>query len=89
MNKGQMEMVGLVFIVIIVILGIFIYLQVATRTPDVDSTVSQEATSFLIAFKESTIPSCGASVEQVAAACIEKKGFCSSGDPCFELQEFL
>jgi hypothetical protein len=91
MNKrAQMEMVGLVFVVLIVILGIVLYVSFSTR----DSGTSprkeiQTYTSFLNAFGETEVQSCGLPVAQVARECAFAENNICEGDPCGALQHAM
>lgn len=86
MRRGQMEMVGLVFIVVLLIIGAVLWIRLSAidtgggqRAQDL-----QGATSFLVALKETTLPMCGTSFERVAASCAAGGTLC--GDPCYEAQ---
>jgi hypothetical protein len=91
MRRAQIEMIGLVFIVVLLVIGAVLYVRFSTA--DTSGTRAaqdmQGATSFLVAVKETTIPSCGASIERVAAACIERRSLCPGSDPCSRLQDSL
>jgi len=90
MKRAQMEMVGLIFIVIILVVGIVLYLRFSIPDgPTVPVQELQSVTSFLVAAKETTIPACGTSVERTIAACLEDRTLCTSRDPCYEAQVAL
>ena len=82
--RAQVEMIGLVFVVLILVIGIVLY----ARFSVVPEQEPPETTSaFLTALKETTVDSCNANVERVARACLEGTPFCVTGDPCTELQD--
>ncbi|MDD9953873.1 MAG: hypothetical protein OXR66_06070 [Candidatus Woesearchaeota archaeon] len=87
MKRAQIEMIGLVFIVLLLVVGIMLYLRFSSPPEQNNEGTFQGATSFLVALKESAV--CDASFERVAAACIEGHAFCDSGDPCLEAQLFM
>ncbi len=90
MRKGQMEMVGLVFVVILVVIGIVMYLLFSLPTDGGASQAQlQGITSFLISLKETTLPGCSASFERVVAACVQGERLCGSGRPCREAQRAM
>ena len=90
MRKAQMEMIGLVFIVLIIVVGIVLYLRFSTRDTLGVSRVAVEvqgSNSFLTSLAETEIPQCKATVARVARACKEGENYCLSGDPCGELHD--
>ncbi|MBR9700259.1 hypothetical protein GOV11_00130 [Candidatus Woesearchaeota archaeon] len=97
MRRGQTEMIGLVFIVVALLLGLLVYVKfsVIVKNPAGDlvdrARDVQQTSSFLVALKETTVPNCGgAPMERLARACIENdRSFCITGRPCDMLQELF
>lgn len=90
MRRGQLEMIGLVFIVLLLVVGIVLYAKFAGKSQTGDrSTKLQGAGSFLIALSETSVPSCGTSFSKVVSACALGKSFCLTGDPCLEAQRTM
>jgi len=93
MRKGQMEMIGLVFVVVIIVFGILLYLKFSTRGDTGGITkraeVTQSQSAFLVALKETDIPSCQAPFWRVAKACLENDPFCTGEDACAVLQDTI
>jgi len=83
-RRAQMEMVGLVFVVVILVLGIVLY--VSFSQPRGTNTAAQVMgqSSFLNAMLETQVPECGVSISRLAQACIQNEGFC--GDACDKVQ---
>ncbi len=91
-RRGQTEMIGLVFVVALIALGIVLYARLGTRSGDGGAAQAEQAqgsASLLVSLLETTVPSCGSSFERVAAACVEGRPMCASGDPCGEAQAVL
>lgn len=92
-RRGQIEMVGLVFVVVLLILGILLYVRLSAagdeRAGDLTDTAErvQQSNSFLVALKETTL--CGTTFERAVRACIEDERLCPSGDPCIEVQDTM
>jgi hypothetical protein len=84
-RRGQMEMIGLVFVVVLLVLGIVLYLAFAgkTRSPTTARQV-QESNSFLTAIADTHIPACKVKFSEVAQSCAGG-GFLPCSNPCVEL----
>lgn len=82
MRRAQTEMIGLVFVVVILVLGFLLYLKFSSGG---GGSVPDQSSTYLVALKETTIPACKTSVERIAAACLEGETLC--GDPCSRLEE--
>lgn len=70
MKKAQIEMMGLVVVVILITVGLFFYLAFAINNENtanvVDVYSSEEmANNFLIALQETYVPECSSSLEEV------------------------
>lgn len=85
-----MEMIGLVFIVVIIVIGIVLYISSSNKVNRDDGTGQaqgvQKSTSFLTALAETRIPACGVPLSRVVQACVNDEVFCDNGDPCKTLQ---
>lgn len=74
MRRAQIEIMGLVIIVVLVVIGLFFSL--ALRSPTESRPVSQVysdeklASDFLITFLETTEPTCSATMRDIAIDCI-------------------
>lgn len=93
MRKGQMEMIGLVFVVVLIVVGIILYVSLSERNSS-DGIVRtakdvQTYTSFLTALAETDVPECGIPVSRVAAACLERDRNLCDGDPCRALNDTI
>ncbi len=92
MRKAQIEMIGLVFVVVILVLGIVLFVRFnaissgGTGEYTRQAAATQQASAFMTALKETTVPLCGASVERVARACLEDDYYICPLDPCDALQ---
>jgi hypothetical protein len=82
-----MEMVGLVFVVVILVLGIVLYLQFASKARSPVAQQSQASSSFLTALADTYVPACNVRFSEVARECASG-GFSDlvCGDPCAEAQ---
>lgn len=89
MRRGQTEMIGLVFIVVLIVVGIVIYLRMSVDDVENVEQEQQGSVSFLVALKETTLPACGVSFERAAAACFQGETLCTSRDPCLEIQNTM
>jgi hypothetical protein len=88
MRRGQMEMIGLVFIVIVLVIGIVLFLTFMPKARASQGSF-REGESLLIAFGQATVPACGVSVSEVARQCANG-GTCRDGsDACVHLSEAL
>lgn len=89
--RGQMEMVGLVFVVLIIVVGIILYVSFSGRGADgaQRSKESQAYKSFVTAFGETDIPACGMPASRVAQECLFDDTTVCGGDPCGELQQAI
>jgi hypothetical protein len=81
-RRGQFEMIGLVFVVLIIVVGIVLYMLLGSNRP---LPAAKGGSSFLVALTETTVPACDASVEELARACVKQESLCD--DPCFAAQE--
>ncbi|HIH24706.1 TPA: hypothetical protein HA251_06760 [Candidatus Woesearchaeota archaeon] len=88
-----MEMIGLVFIVVIIIIGMVLYLSLSGKD---DSGAranraanAQKSSSFLTAIAETDIVGCGVPLSRVAQACVRREVFCDNGDPCITLERAM
>ena len=90
-QRAQMEMIGLVFVVVLIVVGIILYLTLSDRvntSKPVQKDV-QYSTSFRTALAETEIPECQAAVTHVAYACITQDlSYCNSL-PCEALQRAM
>jgi hypothetical protein len=90
--KGQMEMIGLVFVVVIIVLGMFLYLRFSDSPSESIVRTAKEVqlyTSFLTALSETDVPDCGVPVSRVAAACLEDDADLCGGTPCEALNNTI
>lgn len=92
MRRGQMEIIGLVLIVAVLLIGIVVYLQLSADNPGLEGVQAakdvQGTTSFVVALSETSVEACGGvPFWRVARACAERERFCASQDPCGALQE--
>lgn len=93
-SKGQTEMIGLVFIVAIVVIGMIIYIislgKQDSGTSNRDLLQAQLSPTYLTAIDSTSVPSCNnISFEKVVQKCIKSETFCTNGDPCAALSLFL
>ena len=92
MRRAQMEMIGLVFVVLIVAMGLVLYVSFSpSRAPGPHKEVNTYV-SFLNAFAESDITSCGAQgmpVARVAQECAAGNPEVCGRDPCDMLQNAM
>lgn len=89
---GQMEMVGLVFVVLIIVIGIILYVAFSNPADSTGTTRQVQAyVSFITAFGETELPSCGLPAARVAQECAERPAGSSicGGRPCEELEEAM
>jgi hypothetical protein len=84
MRCAQLEMVGLVFVVVLVVMGLLLYLSLSSRQPVTPSRVPERASSFMVALIETDVPECGVVYSSLARECLLGSDFCS--DPCGKLQ---
>lgn len=90
MKRGQVEMVGLVFVVFILVFGIIVYLKLSAGSAGTVAKESQGSTSFLIALLETDVPNCDSELQTVIAACAEGRSLCRGGaGPCHEAQRAI
>lgn len=94
MKRAQTEMIGLVIIVVILVLGIFLYVAIGSKDRSSEALESglrvQGSSSFVVALSEMTIPACSnLPFSRVARACAERQVLCDFGDPCTALQDAL
>lgn len=88
--RAQMEMIGLAFVVVIMVLGIMIYVVLSAASPaKMNVRNIQEADLFgkmlETAMLETTIPTCGYSLGIALDRCITKSYLsCSGGNVCEE-----
>ena len=91
-RKGQMEMVGLVFVVPVIVIGIIMYVTFSGTTDNTGTARQVQAyTSFITAFGETELPACGLPAARVAQECFEYpigSSICG-GEPCDALQEAM
>lgn len=92
-RRGQTEMIGVVFIAVMLIVGVLIYARMSSdgggSTNARDAVVEQEAESFIISLLAADVEQCGTNFEGVARACLERDTICDSADPCGELQDMM
>lgn len=92
-RRGQMEMIGLVFIVVIIIIGMVLYLSLSgkdTGGATANRAASaQKSSSFLTAIVETDIVGCGVPLSRVAQACVRREAFCDNDDPCITLERAM
>ena len=93
MRRGQFEMIGLVFIVVIIVIGIMLYLSFVGKDPQnklvKQATKAEGANSFLIALSETHVPKCGTAVTvtMLARACNDNAAIGACTTPCSDLQD--
>lgn len=93
-RRGQTEMIGVVFIAVLMIVGVLIYARMSADGNSsgnlYNAVVEQEAESFIISLLATDVPDCGTNVEGVARACLEHDtNICRTGDACDVLQETM
>jgi hypothetical protein len=90
-RRAQMEMIGLVMVVVILIFGILIYMQLASKpnnAPAVAKT-AQANNAYLTAMLETDIPQCRVTFRELAQACGRKVPIGSCPDSCEAVQASL
>jgi hypothetical protein len=87
MRRAQVEMIGLVFVVVIIVLGIILYMQFSKSKISTVPKDIQRSNSFLVALTETTIPACRESFSRVAQSCVLNEQTCE--DPCGKLKETM
>lgn len=90
-RRGQFEMVGLVFIVVIIVLGIFLYVTLGAKDRSAStakSIVHEEAMrSFLLTFAQTEVTECATNVYSVARACAQNEAVGRCARSCDALQD--
>jgi len=91
MRRGQVELIGMVFVVLVLVVGLILYVRFAGSNTGTEqqTQTSQSTSAFLTALRETNVPECRANVERVARACQEEQPLCTSGKPCIELQKIF
>lgn len=87
MRRGQVEMVGLVFVVVIIVLGIVLYMQFSGSKTSAVPKDQQRTNSFLVALTETTVPACGDTFARVAKSCVVGDAICQQ--PCETLSRTM
>lgn len=95
MRKAQMEMIGLVFVVVILVLGVVLFIKFKSISGGTSgdyirqAAETQQASAFMTSLKETSVPACSTTVERVARACLEDDYFICPSNPCVELQNIF
>jgi hypothetical protein len=91
-HKGQFEMVGLVFVVLIIVLGVFLYVILGNNNNGqvARSALHEEAMrSYLLTLAQTEVTACEANVYTVAKACAQHETAGRCNDACTALQEAI
>ncbi len=93
-RRAQLEMVGLVLIVAIVMIGIILYVVSLSKQDsgqeNRDLLQEQKGSAFLTAILDTSVPQCSNVTVSIAIQkCAEDKPFCDSGNACRDLEIFL
>jgi hypothetical protein len=87
MKKAQVEMVGLVFVVVIIVIGIILYMSFANKNQAPDTKDLQRSNSFLVALSETTVPGCSDPFSRVVQSCVLNEATCQQ--PCEQLETVM
>lgn len=93
-KRGQMEMVGLVFIVVIIVIGVVLYASAIgskdTSKTYKDTVEKQKSPTFLTALATADVADCSnRPFQEVIGKCIRNERYCSGGDACSAAQDFM
>jgi|GEM_PF-5673505 len=94
-RRGQFEMVGLVFVVLIIVVGIMLYLVFSSRDPTArvarSIVLEENARSYLLVLSQTDVPACGNGVDitSLSRACAQRERIGQCVDACEDLEEAM
>ncbi len=93
-RRAQMEMVGLVFIVVIIVIGFILYAlsidKKDTSQTYKDAIEKQKSPTFLTALATADVIDCNnIPLQEVIGKCIRNERYCTSGDACEAAGAFM
>jgi hypothetical protein len=90
-RRAQVEMVGLVMVVALLIVGIVLYMSFSAKANTAGSAASrtQGSTDFTVALAATYLPACDVQFWEAAQACLDGKAIGSCTDPCAEIQRAM